>query len=179
MAMSFCALLSASSDDALDAAKRHRRTKPATDSMSESAPKPMRAMELAASPAPTAMAASMPCHPTPSQASCFALRTSRARSEDLWGLLPSCIGGCSRAHPRPLTQDGLEEGGEEGGPLVREGVHNELPIPTRGHQPVRTQQPQVVRDEVLRAPRDPGEVAHAQLLPFAQRLGQGEARGIG
>src|SRR5215213_5493723 len=65
--MSFCALLSASSDDALEAAKRHRRTKPATDSMSESAPKPMRAMELAASRDRDGGLYAVPAHPEPRQ----------------------------------------------------------------------------------------------------------------
>jgi len=61
--MSLWARRSASSEVALEAAKRHRRMKPAEDSMRESTPKPMRAIELAASPAPTAIAASTPCQP--------------------------------------------------------------------------------------------------------------------
>ena len=65
---------------------------PAAYSMRESAPKPMSAMELAASPAPTATAASMPCQPTPSYASSFARRTSFCRSSIFTGLRASCIG---------------------------------------------------------------------------------------
>jgi len=41
------------------------------------------------------------------------------------------------------------------------------------------QRPQVVRDEVLRAPHDPREVAYAQLPALAKGLSQREAGGIG
>jgi hypothetical protein len=55
--MSFWACRSASSEAACEAANLQRRMIPAADSMSESAPKPMSAMEPAASPAPIATAA--------------------------------------------------------------------------------------------------------------------------
>ena len=46
-------------------AKRQIRTKPATDSITESAPNPTSAIELAAIPAPIAIAASIACQPIP------------------------------------------------------------------------------------------------------------------
>ena len=60
-----------------------------------------RAGELAASPAPTATAASTPCQPTPSHASSCARRTSSCRSSVLCGLRPSCTGWLLMG-PQPL-----------------------------------------------------------------------------
>src|SRR5919197_4796640 len=63
-------------EDARAAPNRQRTTKPPAASTSESAPKPTSAIEPATAPAPIAIAASMPCQPTPSHASARARRTS-------------------------------------------------------------------------------------------------------
>src|SRR5215212_9022404 len=84
--MSFWALRSALSEETRAAANRQRSMIPANDSTSESAPKPMSAMDPATTPAPTAIAASRPCQPTPSQARSFARLTSRSRSPIPGGL---------------------------------------------------------------------------------------------
>jgi hypothetical protein len=74
------------------------------DSIRESAPKPMRAMEPAAMPAPTAIAASIPCQPTPTQARSFARRTSFSRSPALGGLRMSCTRWLLTGYPPLLLR---------------------------------------------------------------------------
>jgi hypothetical protein len=80
------------------AAKRQRTMTPAADSISESAPKPTRAIEDAARPARIAIAASTTCHPRPSQASARARRTRAERSSAAGGA--AVWRGSSTAIPR-------------------------------------------------------------------------------
>ena len=60
--------------------KRQTMMKPASDSIRESKPKPISAIDEAAIPAPTAMANSTKCHPLPPHASTRARLTRSARS---------------------------------------------------------------------------------------------------
>jgi len=60
--------------------KSQSTTNPASASISESAPKPIKAIELAAIPAPMAIANSTKWYAIPPQASSRARRSSRARS---------------------------------------------------------------------------------------------------
>ena len=152
-------------------------TKPASASIRLSAPKPIRAIEPAATPATTAIANSTTCQRDPAQASSRARRSSRARSA---GDGPIGTGASGRSCRRAGAAASLRSDTEPSAPwrehgarrapaLVGERVHHHLSLPARAHDAVRAHGAYVMRDEVLGALDDPGEIADTQLVGFGQR----------
>src|SRR5262249_56929240 len=57
----------------------------------------------------------------------------------------------------------FEHGVEQVGADIGQRVEDDLPLATRGRQSLLLQRAQMMRDKVLWARADPGEIAHAEL----------------
>src|SRR5262245_26104784 len=157
-------------------------TKPASDSISESKPKPMSAIEPAAIPAPSAIANSTACQAFPPQASRRARRTSRARrSAPSAGTSGSgCTVAFASATAGLVVADVLQADLEQQSNVrVVERVVDVAPLLAVAHEPARAQQAQVVRARRLRETGHRSEVADAQFPGLEQRRDQAHPARIG
>src|SRR5947207_2940803 len=182
MAISCWARRSAIADVARALAKRQSTMDPANASMRESAPKPMSAIDPAASPAPTAIAASTPCQPTPSQASALARRTRWS----CWLVVGRVAAGEGTPAARGVRRapcSGLASGvcgkcvEEQAGPFG-ELVHDHLAVAPGAGEAGAPELAQVVGDELFVAAEHPAQIADARLVAVAQRDRDREPCGV-
>src|SRR5437764_2119080 len=171
-------------------------TELASTSMRESIPKPIRAVEEAAAPAPTAMANSMRCQALPAQARIRARAASRSRSTV--GRRASGAGcdsvrpavgapgvatgweGSTKSGPRPFMAQVLQPYVEEK-PDVRivEGVEDVPAASAVADDAPGAQEPEVVRAGGLAQARDGREIADAELATFEQGKNEADPASIG
>src|SRR5436190_11139456 len=173
-AIRICARRSAVCDPRRSPVYSQTTTRPARASMRLSAPKPISAIELAARPAPIAIANSTTCQAMPPQASMRARYSSLFRSTDgriapSWTRPPPCS---------DMSHGGRQDGRHQRAPLLSECVDDHLPLAARTNEPAASQRARVMRDEVLGALDDPGEAAHAELARVEQRCGKRQTRRI-
>src|SRR5439155_21935936 len=77
-----------------------------------------------------------------------------------------------------MSHGGRQDGRHQRAPLLSECVDDHLPLAARTNEPAASQRARVMRDEVLGALDDPGEVAHAELVGVEQRCGKRQTRRI-
>jgi hypothetical protein len=67
---------------------------------------------------------------------------------------------------------------DENGSLAGQLIHHHLPVAPRTSQASLAESAKMMRNQILRALADPGQVADAQLTAISQDDGESETRGI-